>query len=135
LLDRVRAAGTPVRLHIDGQPVPLPPELDLTAYRIVQEALTNTLKHAPPGTNAEVRLAFGADHIDIEVTDDGAGVAAAPPPATRGNGLRGIAERANQHGGWSAAGPRDSGGFTVTARLHVTAGPLSVAEPATQAPG
>jgi signal transduction histidine kinase len=128
LLDRVRAAGTPVRLRIDGQPLPLPAELDLTAYRIVQEALTNTLKHAAPGASAQVRLAFTAEHLELEVTDDGGGVAGPVPVRPPGNGLRGIAERVGQHGGDTTAGPRD-GGFAVTARLPLTADPLPLSAP------
>jgi signal transduction histidine kinase len=117
LLDRVRAAGTPVRLDIDGQPVPLPPAIDLTAYRIVQEALTNTLKHARPGARAEVRLAFAADRVDVEVTDDGAGLPVTPAPSP-GNGLRGIAERVGLLGGQVTVGPRPDGGFGVRASLR-----------------
>jgi signal transduction histidine kinase len=127
LLDRVRAAGTPVALRVDGQPLPLPAQLDLTAYRIVQEALTNTLKHAAAGASAQVRLAFEEDYLDIEVTDDGAGVSAAAAGGP-GNGLRGIAERVAQHGGVASAGPRDGGGFAVTARLPLAApDPLALA--------
>ncbi|GAB3844599.1 sensor histidine kinase [Dactylosporangium cerinum] len=118
LLDRVRAAGTPVRLGIDGQPVPLPPAIDLTAYRIVQEALTNTLKHAPPGARADVRLAFAADRLDVEVTDDGAGLPVVPAPPG-GNGLRGITERVDLLGGRVTVGPRPDGGFGVQASLRL----------------
>jgi signal transduction histidine kinase len=118
LLDRVRAAGTPVRLGIDGQPVPLPPAIDLTAYRIVQEALTNTLKHARPGARVDVRLAFAADHVDVEVTDDGAGLPVTPTPS-RGNGLRGITERVGLLGGQVTVGPRPDGGFGVQASLRL----------------
>ncbi|MFC6020718.1 sensor histidine kinase [Plantactinospora solaniradicis] len=118
LLDRVRAAGTPVRLGIDGQLVPLPPAVDLTAYRIVQEALTNTIKHARPGARAEVRLAFAAHRVDVEVTDDGAGLLVTPTPS-RGNGLRGITERVALLGGQVAVGPRPDAGFGVRASLRL----------------
>jgi signal transduction histidine kinase len=134
LVDRVRAAGTPVRLDIDGSPVPLPASVDLSAYRIVQEALTNTLKHAGPGASAAVRLAFSAEWLEVEVTDRGAGPAVNGHGANGvngvngvngtvdGNGLRGIAERVGLLGGELAVGPDAAGGFRVCARLPVEAG-------------
>jgi signal transduction histidine kinase len=104
LLDQVRAAGLDVTARIDGTPVDLPAGLDLAAYRIVQEALTNTLKHA----RAQA----------AEVTDDGQAAAPAGQrgPA-RGRGLIGIGERAALHGGTCQAGPRPGGGFAVRASL------------------
>jgi signal transduction histidine kinase len=118
LIDRVRAAGTPVRLEVDGAPGPLPTAVDLSAYRIVQEALTNTLKHAGAGATASVRLAFRPGHVDIEVVDDGAG-RPADAPAGHGNGLRGIAERVGLLGGELTVGPVPAGGFQVRARLPI----------------
>jgi signal transduction histidine kinase len=115
LVDQVRAAGTVVRLSIEGQPVPLPASVDLSGYRIAQEALTNTIKHAGAGANAEVRIAFTPDWIEIEVSDDGVG-----EHGTRGgdgNGLRGIAERVAMLDGVLAVGPGVGGGFRVWALL------------------
>jgi signal transduction histidine kinase len=118
LVDRVRAAGTPVTFTVDGAPVPLPATVDLSAYRITQEALTNTIKHAGSGAQAVVRLGFGPDSLSIEVQDDGAG-----PPTSDGdgNGLRGIAERISMLGGRLTAGPGEAGGFVVRAVLPLRA--------------
>jgi signal transduction histidine kinase len=113
LLDQVRAAGLPVTLTRSGDPVPLPDALDLSAYRIVQEALTNTLKHAGPA-HASVHLHCGEDRMEITVADDGRG-ASTPVPGS-GHGLTGMRERAALLGGALEAGPRPSGGF----RIHVT---------------
>ena len=115
LVDQVRAAGTPVRLDIEGEPVPLPAGVDLSAYRVVQEALTNTLKHAGPGAQATVRLRFAPDRLDIEVDDDGTGTST----VDGGNGLRGIAERVNMLHGELAAGPCPDGGFQLRVRLPI----------------
>src|SRR5262249_25281739 len=120
LVDQVRAAGTPVRLAIEGEPVPLPAGVDLSAYRVVQEALTNTLKHAGPGAQATGRLGFGPDRLEIEVTDDGAGSST----VDSGNGLRGIAERVSMLNGELTAGPGPDGGFRVLVRLPLGDAPL-----------
>jgi signal transduction histidine kinase len=116
LVNRVRAAGTPVHLTIDGQPENLPAAADLTAYRIVQEALTNTLKHAGPDAHATVHLTIHPEHIDVQVTDNGAGLPA-QPPTNHGNGLRGIAERVNLLGGKLTVEPTPNGGLTLRAQL------------------
>jgi signal transduction histidine kinase len=120
LVERIRAAGLPVRLTVDGSPANLPAGIQLSAYRIVQEALTNTLKHAGPGAEAAVRLTLHPEHVDLEVTDNGAG-----PPAglngSHGNGLRGIAERVHLLGGVLSVGPASGAGFLVRAHLPVTA--------------
>jgi signal transduction histidine kinase len=121
LIERVRAAGVPVQFTHDGTPVDLPASVDLSVYRIVQEALTNTLKHAGAGAQVRVHLATGPAHIDVEVTDDGAGPSA-DPAAGHGNGLRGIAERVNLLGGTLTVGPNPAGGFLVRTRLPVPAG-------------
>jgi signal transduction histidine kinase len=115
LVDQVRAAGTAVRLSIEGQPVPLPASVDLSGYRIAQEALTNTIKHAGAGASAEVRIAFTPDWVEIEVSDDGAGERV--PRGPNGNGLRGIAERVAMLDGVVAVGPGVDGGFRVWALL------------------
>ena len=119
LADRVRAAGTAIHLNIDGPQAHLPAGVDLSAYRIVQEALTNTLKHAGAGAHATVHLAVRPDYVDIYITDDGAGHPAAAP-AEPGNGLRGIAERVHLLGGKLTIGPVPNGGFTVRAQLPIT---------------
>ena len=121
LAEGVRAAGLPVVLAIDGDPGQLPAAVDISAYRIVQEALTNVLKHAGQAT-AEVSVKCGADEVLIEVTDDGAG----PQPAGRpggGHGLAGMRERVALFGGELTAGPRPDGGFAVRARLPLGAEP------------
>ncbi len=115
LIDRVRNAGTPVSFAIDGEPVPLPASLDLSAYRIVQEALTNTIKHAGPGASAALRLEFQSDALVIEASDDGVG--GTVPLDGDGTGLRGIAERVAMLDGELSIGPRPSGGFRIWARL------------------
>jgi signal transduction histidine kinase len=115
LVDTVRAAGTPVTFAVEGDPVPLPAGVDLSAYRITQEALTNTLKHAGDGASATVRLGFRPDRLEIEVHDDGTG--ARPAAAGHGNGLRGIRERVGMLGGELSAGPMAAGGFRVRAVL------------------
>jgi signal transduction histidine kinase len=102
---------------VAGSPRPLPPGIDLSAYRIVQEALTNTLKHAG-GASAHVLVRYGPDAVELEVVDDGTG----PPPAeangaARGHGLIGMRERVQLFGGELDAGPRPGGGFRVWARL------------------
>jgi signal transduction histidine kinase len=118
----VREAGLPVDSDVRGSPTALSPGVDLTAYRIVQEALTNALRHAP-GSTACVNVAYEADCVTVRVTDTGAG----PVSATRANGrlshgygLAGIAERVASCGGTLTLGPVPSGGFAVTARLPLT---------------
>jgi signal transduction histidine kinase len=115
LVDQVRATGVPVTLHIDGTPVPMLPSVELSAYRIVQEALTNVLKHATPGAAAVVRLGFEVEQLRVEVTDDGTG------PVDSGNrsgiGLRGIADRVAVLGGELVTGRVDGTGFRVCANL------------------
>jgi len=115
LVATYRAAGLPVRTSIDGVAHPLSGSADLCAYRIVQEALTNTLKHAGP-SEAELTLAYGPEALRISVRDDGVG----PEPGHRagpgtGHGLIGMRERTALLGGELTAGPGPSGGFAVTA--------------------
>jgi signal transduction histidine kinase len=122
LLDRVRAAGLTVTTRIDGPRVGLPAGLDLAAYRIVQEALTNTLKHARAEA-AEVNLCYGPAGLVVEVTDDGrAAVPAGQRGPGRGRGLIGIGERAALHGGTCQAGPRPGGGFAVRVAFPLPGG-------------
>ncbi len=114
LIEQVRAAGLPVQLRIDGQPSTLSPAMELSAYRIIQEALTNTLRHAH-ASYAAVTVRYRADDLLVEVDDDGLGGSA--PGADSGRGLIGMRERAALFGGSLDAGPRSGGGFVVRARL------------------
>ena len=120
LVDRLCAAGVTVRLDVDGEAGELPAAVDLSAYRIVQEALTNTLKHAGTGAQSTVSVAYGPDHVDIHVVDDGAGQLV-DPAIPHGNGLRGIAERVSLLGGQLIVGPAEDRGFLVRARLPLQA--------------
>lgn len=120
LVERVRRAGVPVRVVVVGTATPLPSGADLCAYRIVQESLTNVLKHAR-GAQAVVRLDYGEPgQLTMQVSDDGPG--AAPGPVT-GHGLVGMGERAALYGGILHAGPGPAGGFVVTLTLPVPAIP------------
>jgi signal transduction histidine kinase len=113
LLSQMRNAGLRVELRIEGSMRPLPPGVDLSAYRVVQEALTNALKHAG-GAPAVVTVRYGEDALEVEVTDAGSG-----PRQRRdgGHGLVGMRERVGIFGGTFDAGPRDAGGFAVRALL------------------
>jgi len=115
LVGRLRATGLEVSLSIDGDHAALPPGVNVSAYRIVQEALTNVLKHAGPA-RAEVTVGCADSAVTIEVTDDGPGNPA-PSALTGGQGLAGMRERVAVFGGDLRAGPRPGGGFTVCARL------------------
>jgi signal transduction histidine kinase len=114
----MRAAGLPVELSIDGDHHDLPPALDLSAYRIVQEALTNTLKHAG-AARARVQIRRLPDSLTIEVVDDGAGTTKRLDHSDVGHGLVGMRERVALFGGELQAAPRPEGGFAVYARLPV----------------
>ncbi|HEX2698955.1 MAG TPA: sensor histidine kinase [Acidimicrobiales bacterium] len=113
LVAQMAAARFGVQLRVDGEPRPLPSSVELSAYRIVQEALTNVLKHSG-AASAEVHLRYRSGTVEVEVLDDGGGVPTAPT-ATGGHGLIGMRERATLHGGHLAAGPRPEGGFYVRA--------------------
>ncbi|HEX6867900.1 MAG TPA: histidine kinase [Candidatus Limnocylindrales bacterium] len=120
LMEEVRAAGLPVELSIDGVPRPLDAGVELAAYRIVQEALTNALKHAR-GARARVRIAYGPRAIDISVTDEGgAGDRDLGQASGGGRGLIGMRERVAMYGGDLEAGPTPTG-FRVHAQLPVDA--------------
>jgi signal transduction histidine kinase len=112
LAETFRHAGLDVVLESDGEPVPLPPGLDLTAYRLVQEALTNTLRHAG-ATRVAVCVRYGADALLLTVRDDGHGPNGSPP----GTGLLGMRERVAVYGGTLTAGAADGGGFELRAEL------------------
>ncbi|WP_375478569.1 sensor histidine kinase [uncultured Jatrophihabitans sp.] len=118
LIDRVRAAGLPTTLEVHGAATPIPTGIQLTVYRLVQEALTNTLKHGGAGTHAAVRLHRDAGGLRVEVEDDGAGVNA-DVPATVGGGLAGMRERVHAYGGEIHTGPREPAGWRVAATLQL----------------
>ena len=113
LADQVREAGLPVELAFEGEQRELPPGVDLAAFRIVQEALTNALKHAGPA-RARVVVRYGAEDVEVEIADDGAG---ATNGAGGGHGLAGMRERVSLYGGRLESGPSTGGGFLVRARL------------------
>jgi signal transduction histidine kinase len=117
LVGEARAAGTTVDLAVHGRPVALPPGVDLTAYRIVQEALTNARRHAP-GAAVEVEVAFGDGVVGVRVRDDGPGPAA-DGDGDGGHGLVGMHERVAMVGGRLRIGPADGGGFAVEAELPI----------------
>ncbi len=150
LVEGVGAAGLPVTVAVTGQPRDLPVITDLSAFRIIQEALTNTIRHAGPAT-AAVTVDYGADELRVEVTDTGRGLTPAAAHATvisgtgiagagivnpgitgaAGHGLRGMRERASAAGGTIDIGPLPGGGFRVAARLPLARPPAT----ATTAPG
>jgi signal transduction histidine kinase len=120
LVGNLRGGGLAVSLEISGTPRPLPGGAELAAYRIVQEALTNTLKHAGPGAKARVCLAYEPSLLRVSVSDDGRGAAAADDG--RGQGILGMRERVALYNGTFTAGPRVGGGFQVVAELSLPAG-------------
>jgi signal transduction histidine kinase len=115
LVEEVERAGLPVRLHVEGEPFPLPRAIDLSAYRIVQEGLTNALKHAR-ASRADVTVRYRLDEVRLEVRDDGAGAA---PSDGLGHGLVGIRERVKIYGGEMSAGTANGGGFVLRTRLPI----------------
>ncbi|WBC14503.1 sensor histidine kinase [Micromonospora sp. WMMA1998] len=115
LRDRLTGAGVPVTVEVTGTPRPLPVAVDLAAYRVVQEALTNVLRHAGPAT-AAVHVGYASDEVTVEVTDTGRG-GTTPPERSGGFGLAGMRERVTALGGTFSAGPAPPGGFRVHARL------------------
>ena len=119
LVDEISRAGLPVELHIDGEPVPLPRGIDLSAYRIVQEGLTNALKHAR-ASDADVTVRYRPDELEIEVRDNGLG---SSTNDGLGHGLVGVRERVRIYGGEMTAGTVNGGGFVLSTRL-----PLDVDE-------
>jgi signal transduction histidine kinase len=118
LIDDARRSGLDVTFEVEGEPRPLPAGLDLAAYRIVQEALTNVRRHAS-ASRAAVRLIYRSESIEIEVTDDGRSESTAEP-ASVGHGLIGMRERVGLYGGSVLAAPRTEGGFMVRATLPVS---------------
>ena len=117
LVTQVREAGLPVELTIEGERRDLPAGIELSAYRIVQEALTNALKHAGDA-RAEVSIRYGVDSLELEILDDGDG-GAAPRADGGGHGLVGMRERVTLYGGRFDASRRPGGGFAVRAKLPI----------------
>lgn len=118
LVDSTTAAGVRTELRLVGRRRPLPAAVDLTAFRIVQEALTNVLRHAGPAT-AVVTIAFEREALIIEVEDDGRGHTTETSTLGCGSGIAGMRQRASDVGGEVEASPRQDGGFRVRARLPV----------------
>jgi signal transduction histidine kinase len=122
LLDDVRAAGLPVELTVTGTPAALPAGVDQSAYRIVQEALTNVRRHAP-GARAAVAVAYLGDEVVVEVLDDGSEDGERRPTPGGGHGHANMRERAAMCGGTVRVGPRPGGGYAVTATLPTNGSP------------
>jgi signal transduction histidine kinase len=116
LLEEIERAGLPVELHVDGEAFPLPRGVDLSAYRIVQEGLTNALKHAR-ASDADVTVRYRPDELEIEVRDNGQGGATSDG---LGHGLVGVRERVKIYGGEMTAGRATEGGFVLSTRLPVS---------------
>jgi len=116
LVTQVREAGLPVELRVEGEPRTLPVGIELSAFRIIQEALTNALKHAG-GAHAFVSIRYGDTSLELEIADDGAGAPA--PVVSGGHGLVGMRERVALYGGRLDAGRRPGGGFQVRVLLPI----------------
>jgi signal transduction histidine kinase len=116
LLEEIGRAGLPVELHVDGEPFPLPPGIDLSAYRIVQEGLTNALKHAH-ATTADVTVRYRPNALQLEIRDDGVGNATSDG---LGHGLVGIRERVKIYGGEMTTGTENGRGFVLSTRLPLS---------------
>jgi signal transduction histidine kinase len=116
LVEHAREAGLPVALAIEGTPAPLPAGVDLTAYRLVQEGLTNALKHAD-ARHAEVLVRYGDEGVEVTVSDDGRGIGSGDGG---GYGLVGMRERVTVYGGELEAGPRPGGGYRLRATLPLS---------------
>jgi signal transduction histidine kinase len=123
LIERVRAAGLATTLEVQGQASEVPAGIQLTVYRLVQEALTNTLKHGGAEARAKVRLRYLPGKLLVNIDDDGAG-ASAPLSAEIGGGLVGMRERVHTYGGDVQAGPREPVGWSVAAQLSLDDGPV-----------
>ena len=121
LIEQVRSTGLDTALELHGQAPDVPAGLQLAVYRLVQEALTNTLKHGGAGARASVRLSFEPGELRVDVNDDGAGSAASAATGV-GGGLPGMRERVHAYGGHVQAGPRQPAGWAVSARLPLDNG-------------
>ncbi|MEU7747489.1 sensor histidine kinase [Nonomuraea sp. NPDC049158] len=121
LVEQMREAGLATRLSIEGEAGPIPAGVDLAAYRLIQEGLTNSLRHAGAGAKAVVTVRHGPRELDVRVEDDGRGAASVSGPP--GHGLVGIRERVALYGGILSIGPRPGGGFEVRARFPLKDSP------------
>jgi len=119
LVTRLSGTGLPVHVTVEGTPVELPPGIDVSAYRIVQEALTNALKHAGPA-HAQVTVRYTSDDLELEVSDDGAGT---DNGGGSGHGLAGLRERVAVYGGELESGVLAEGGYALRARLPLRSAP------------
>ncbi|MGO9902291.1 MAG: sensor histidine kinase [Solirubrobacteraceae bacterium] len=117
LIKDIDRAGLPVELHLDGERVPLPPGIDLSAYRIVQEGLTTPTRSSTPAAPTRRYVRYAPNEVGMEVHDDGTG---ATPSDRHGHGLIGIRERVKLYGGEMTAGTTNGGGFTLSTRLPLT---------------
>ncbi|GGU37767.1 sensor histidine kinase [Streptomyces lavendofoliae] len=124
LADQMRAAGLPTRVRVEGGHTHIPATAQLTVYRLVQEALTNTLKHTPTGTHAKVRVRCSAEAVTVDVTDSGP-CPPLPVAAPSGHGIPGMRERSAAYGGTLRAGPLPGGGWGVHTRLDLGGGATS----------
>uniref|UniRef100_UPI001FE6B1A2 sensor histidine kinase n=1 Tax=Nonomuraea rhizosphaerae TaxID=2665663 RepID=UPI001FE6B1A2 len=115
LVEQMREAGLATQLSVEGDPPAVPAGVDLAAYRLIQEGLTNSLRHAGPGAKAVVTVRHDPRELDVRVEDDGRGLAALT--GQPGHGLVGIRERVALYGGILSIGPRAGGGFEVRARF------------------
>ncbi|WP_138179917.1 sensor histidine kinase [Nakamurella multipartita] len=122
ILAQVRNSGVRVTLEISGQPARLDASVDLAAYRLIQEGITNVTKHCGTGAQVAVTVEWGAEKVTVAVEDDGLGVRSAAPAGGGGHGLAGLRERIAIAAGEFSAGPTESGGFRVAARLPVSTG-------------
>ncbi|MEV4659524.1 histidine kinase [Micromonospora sp. NPDC049301] len=125
LLARFGDAGLRIRHTVDGEPPALPPGLELTIYRVVQEALTNALKHAGVGAEVELTLTYTADAVVVRVVDDGRGRPVVSPAPSGGHGLLGMRERVTVYDGSLTAGARLAGGWQLEARLPLPSEPAT----------
>ena len=116
LVKQMRLTGLAISVKIEGEEIPLPPGVDLSAYRIIQEALTNTLKHAGP-VNADVTICYLRDAVELEIKDNGKVPESETDKESKGRGLIGMRERVSLHGGEFQTGRLPEGGFTVKAKL------------------
>jgi len=125
LVAQSSASGVSTELVVEGHQRALPPGIELAVYRVVQEALTNVLKHAGPSTSAVVRIAYGANELTLEIADDGRGAATALSAGGAGHGLIGMRERVEIYGGTFSAGPREGGGYGICAALPIVSGDVT----------
>ena len=119
LAHQLSDAGLPVEMKVEGDRRVLPAGIDLNAYRIVQESLTNSARHAGPGATAEVHVIYRDDQLEIDVTDDGRGAAESLVTTGSGHGLIGMEERVLLLDGSLSAGPRAGGGYRVHATIPI----------------